>query len=240
MCGIFGAVTSPATALNVEAGLAALRHRGPDSEGVATEELRGRQIMLGHTRLAILDLSPAGHQPMASHDGRWLLSYNGEAYNHLALRRDLSLNFRGHSDTETLAEFLAAHGLEATLARLDGMFAFAALDRTEGKLHLVRDAFGVKPVYYTLLPQGGIAFASEVRALMVLTGLAPQVDADALQCFLTLRFVPSPRTLWQGIHRLPAGHRLSFDLATGEGELDRYIEPVATRYAGRRSDAVER
>ena len=240
MCGIFGAVTSPSVAVHVEAGLAALRHRGPDSEGVAREELRGKQVVLGHTRLAILDLSPAGHQPMASRDGRWLLSYNGEAYNHQALRRDLTGNFRGHSDTETLAEFLAARGLHATLTRLDGMFAFAALDRAEGKLHLVRDAFGIKPVYYTMLPQGGIAFASEARALMVLTGTAPEADEDALQCFLTLRFVPSPRTLWRGIQRLPAGHRLSFDLATGETELTRYIEPVAERYAGNRADAVER
>jgi asparagine synthase (glutamine-hydrolysing) len=240
MCGIFGAVASPSIELNVEAGLAALRHRGPDSEGMTSEELHGRRIVFGHTRLAILDLSPAGHQPMASRDGRWLLSYNGEAYNHLALRHDLIMNFRGHSDTETLAECLAAHGLDATLARLDGMFAFAALDRIEGKLHLVRDAFGIKPVYYTMLPQGGIAFASEARSLMALTGLTPQADADALQCFLTLRFVPSPRTLWRGIHRLPAGHRLSFDLATGETELTRYIDPVAERYAGSRSDAVER
>jgi asparagine synthase (glutamine-hydrolysing) len=240
MCGIFGAVSSPSTSLNMEAGLAALRHRGPDSEGVATEELRGRQVLLGHTRLAILDLSPAGHQPMASRDDRWMLSYNGEAYNHLALRRDLTMNFRGHSDTETLAEFLSAYGLDATLKRMDGMFAFAALDRAEGRLHLVRDAFGIKPVYYMFLPDGGIAFASEARALMLLTGQAPQADAEALQCFLTLRFVPSPRTLWQGIHRLPAGHRLSFDLATGKTELQRYISPVAERYAGRRGDAVER
>jgi asparagine synthase (glutamine-hydrolysing) len=240
MCGIFGAVTSPAVAIDTEAGLAWLRHRGPDSEGIATEELRGRRVVLGHTRLAILDLSPAGHQPMASHDGRWLLSYNGEAYNHLALRRGMEAKFRGHSDTETLAEHLAAHGLDATLARLDGMFAFAALDRAEGKLHLVRDAFGIKPVYYMLLPQGGIAFASEVRALMALTGLVPAVDSDALQCFLTLRFVPSPRTLWRGIRRLPAGHRLSFDLATGEAKLERYIEPVTERYAEGRGRAVER
>jgi asparagine synthase (glutamine-hydrolysing) len=91
-----------------------------------------------------------------------------------------------------------------------------------------------------LLPQGGIAFASEVRALMALTGLVPAVDSDALQCFLTLRFVPSPRTLWRGIRRLPAGHRLSFDLATGEAKLERYIEPVTERYAEGRGRAVER
>ncbi|HWA42741.1 MAG TPA: asparagine synthase (glutamine-hydrolyzing) [Hypericibacter adhaerens] len=239
MCGIFGAVTNPAVPLDPQAGLAALRHRGPDSEGVATEELRGRQVLLGHTRLAILDLSPAGHQPMASRDGHWLLSYNGEAYNHLALRQDLAGGFRGHSDTETLAESLAARGLEASLSRLDGMFAFAALDRKEGKLHLVRDAFGIKPVYYMRLPQG-IAFASEVRALLALTGISPPVDEDALQCFLTLRFVPSPRTLWQGIHRLPAGHRLEYDLVSGELALARYVEPVAERYAGSREDAIER
>jgi asparagine synthase (glutamine-hydrolysing) len=239
MCGIFGAVTSPDALVNAQAGLAWLRHRGPDSEGVSTEELRGRQVLLGHTRLAILDLSPAGHQPMASRDGRWLLSYNGEAYNHLALRRDMEVNFRGHSDTETLAEHLARYGLDATLTRLDGMFAFAALDRAEGKLHLVRDAFGIKPVYYTLLPQGGIAFASELRALLAMTGLVPAIDEDALQCFLTLRFVPSPRTLWRGIHRLPAGHRLAFDLATGKTKLERYVVPVTERYAGSREQAVE-
>ncbi|MFZ5790038.1 MAG: asparagine synthase (glutamine-hydrolyzing) [Pseudomonadota bacterium] len=240
MCGIFGAVTDSGTAVHAQAGLAHLRHRGPDSEGVKELELVGRRVVFGHTRLAILDLSPAGHQPMTSRDGRWLVSYNGEIYNHLELRRDLEVNFRGHSDTETLVEHLATHGLAKTLPRLNGLFAFAALDREAGRLYLVRDPFGIKPLYYAQLPRRGLAFASEVRALQALADLSPPADADALQCFLTLRFVPSPRTLWQGICRLPAGHMLCFDLKTGESELVCYIKPATSRFEGGMDEAVRR
>ena len=119
---------------------------------------RGHSLWFGATRLAILDLSPAGQQPMASRDGRWWVTFNGEIYNHLDLRKQLNLDWRGHSDTETLVECIAAWGLEATLPRLNGMFAFGALDVAAGKLYLARDPFGVKPLY-SLANDGSLAFS---------------------------------------------------------------------------------
>jgi len=238
MCGVFGCI---GLALEHDAAsrcVAALRHRGPDGAGIERFTVGNRQVVLGHTRLAILDLSSAGNQPMTSRDGRWWVSYNGEIYNHLDLRCEVPATFRGHSDTETLVESLAASGFDATIGRLNGMFAFAAFDRQAEKLFLVRDPFGIKPLYYALADDGGIAFASEIRALreMVPTGRA--VDAGSLQCFLTLRFVPSPRTLWKDVFRLPAGHALIYDIATGRAELRRYIAAGTDHFAGSAEDAV--
>jgi len=234
MCGIFGTVNTP---LDAARCLLALQHRGPDSNGVQCLDVGGASVVLGHTRLAILDLSPAGHQPIASQDKRWCVSYNGEIYNHLELRKHLDVSFRGHSDTETLVEYLAAYGIGPTVQAVNGMFAFAAVDQYERKLYLVRDPFGIKPVYYTLTE--GFAFASEIRALAVAASFRPAIDLDALQCYLTLRFVPSPRTLWHGIYRLPAGHVLSVDLQTGQHALSRYVEPTTTRFTGDIQEAVE-
>jgi asparagine synthase (glutamine-hydrolysing) len=236
MCGIFGSVNH---ALDPERALALLRHRGPDSQGSERLNAAGQDLLFGHTRLAILDLSAAGHQPMASRDGRWRVTYNGEIYNHLDLRRELEVNWRGHSDTETLVESLAAHGMAAAVARLNGMFAFAAVDLEAGKLYLARDPFGIKPVYYRFMPDRGPVFASEIRALQGADEPSLGIDPDALQSFLTLRFVPSPDTLWQGVHRLPPGHLLEVDLQTMAHRLTCYIEPVIERFQGSIEDAVE-
>jgi asparagine synthase (glutamine-hydrolysing) len=176
---------------------------------------------------------------MASRDGRWRVTYNGEIYNHLDLRRELEVNWRGHSDTETLVESLAAHGMAAAVARLNGMFAFAAVDLEAGKLYLARDPFGNKPVYYRVMPARGPVFASEIRALQGADEPSLGIDPDALQSFLTLRFVPSPDTLWQGVHRLPPGHLLEVDLQTMAHRLTCYIEPVIERFQGSIEDAVE-
>jgi asparagine synthase (glutamine-hydrolysing) len=239
MCGIVGiAGTGTNNApVDINALLALLHHRGPDSQGSCTLAVAGRSVVLGHTRLAILDLTPSGHQPIASRDGRWWLTFNGEIYNHLALRASLPGRFRGHSDTETLVEALAAYGIEATLPKLNGMFAFCAVDTLEKKLYLARDPFGIKPLYYR---ENGevLSFASEARALRALEASPPKVDREALQTFLTLRYVPSPRTLWENVLRLPPGHCLTRDLASGATDLRCFIKPTAERFEGSLAEAV--
>ena len=141
-------------------------HRGPDSDGYWVDSDAG--IALAHRRLAIIDLSPAGHQPMLSTDGRYVLSYNGEIYNHLNMRRELetagAVAWRGHSDTETLLAGFSVWGMLGTLQRANGMFAFALWDRAERKLYLARDRMGEKPLYYGM--QGStLLFGSELKAL---------------------------------------------------------------------------
>jgi len=231
MCGIVGAV---GVGFN-PAALESIHHRGPDGSGVEHLGTSEAPLWLAHVRLSILDLSPAGRQPMQSRDGRWWLTYNGEIYNHRQLRQQLPGEFRGHSDTETLVELLASQGIEKTLGQLNGMFAFAAWDRLERKLYLVRDPFGIKPLYYV---QGGegFAFASEVRALKAL-GVVDGVDPDGLRQFLALRYVPSPRTLWRDVSRLPPGDLVTFDLATSEVSRKRYILPARDRFEGTIEDA---
>jgi asparagine synthase (glutamine-hydrolysing) len=232
MCGIVGSVGIELT----DTVLGTLQHRGPDGQGLERIYCNDHEIVLGHTRLSILDLSPAGHQPMRSRDGRWWITFNGEIYNHQALRPVLQCDWRGHSDTETLIELIAAQGIEQTLPQLNGMFAFAALDLHEHKLYLARDPFGIKPLYFHH-DDGRLAFASEARALRAM-GLADGVDAAGLRQFLTLRYVPSPATLWQGIRRVPPGHFLCLDLATDALTSVRFIEPVRERFQGSLQDAT--
>src|SRR3954465_15693669 len=168
MCGIAG-LFSPrhADAQIVRRMIAPIAHRGPDDQGVWVDGEAG--IGLGHRRLSIVDLSPPGPQPMESADGRWVLSYNGEIYNHAELRAELDAAaggpaWRGHSDTETLVEGIAAWGLEVTLRKCVGMFALALWDRKERELHLARDRFGEKPLYYGWAGTD-LVFASELKAL---------------------------------------------------------------------------
>jgi len=234
VCGILGSI-----GLNISQQLlGSLHHRGPDGQGLEQITLCNKSVYLAHTRLSILDLSPAGKQPMPSSDGRWWVTFNGEIYNHLDLRKSLALPFKGHSDTETLVEMIAADGIDKTLPKLNGMFAFAALDMLEGKLYLGRDPFGIKPLYYS--EQGkSFAFASEVRALKML-GLSEGIDHQSLQLFMTLRYSPAPTTLWKGIKRLAPGHVLCVDVVSGAHQLSRYITPVKHRFKGSLDDAVER
>lgn len=239
MCGIVG-ITSKAPIVDVpESVLESLRHRGPDGSGSESLRVGPANVWLGHTRLAIQDLSPAGNQPMPSHDGRWRIVFNGEIYNHLELRKELGVAWRGHSDTETLVECLSAWGLERTLPRLNGIFAFGALDVVAGKLYLVRDPFGVKPIYYAVADDGSLKFSSEIGALLVLCGKAPDLNVHALRAFLTLRFVPSPNTLLEGIRRLPAGHLFVRDLVTGQDDMQCYIRYPSERFRGTLDDAVD-
>ncbi len=203
MCGIAGLLGRPSD--DFERRVAPrLAHRGPDDAGV----WRGGQDCLVHTRLSILDLSPTGHQPMASPCGRWQLVFNGEIYNHLELRHILATEghrFRGSGDTEVLLAWLTSRG-RAGLKDLRGMFAFCLHDSREKTALLARDPHGIKPLYLWRGPSGELAFASELRALLASGLMQPQLDHQALGGYLATGTVAEPATLVREIRRLPAGH----------------------------------
>jgi asparagine synthase (glutamine-hydrolysing) len=213
MCGIAGILGPSSSVDAVKAMSASLRHRGPDSDGVWHQD----GAALAHRRLSIIDLSSAGAQPMQL--GPHVLTYNGEIYNHVALRNTLPGPFQSHSDTEVLLHLLARDG-KACLERLVGMFAFAIWDAEHKQLFAVRDRLGIKPLYYRLLADG-IAFASELKALLVLG--TPPIDKSAVRDFLFHGYVPAPKTIYQGIAKLPAGHYLSW--RGGELNVERYWIP---------------
>lgn len=213
MCGLTGfwgpeATLAGASAQAVLADMAgAIRHRGPDAEGLWHDPAHG--IGLGHRRLSILDLSPAGAQPMDSAGGRFVVAYNGELYNHLAMRRSLEHEgrapaWRGHSDTETLLAAIEAWGLERALAEACGMFALALWDRHERALFLARDRMGEKPLYYGLT-RGCLLFGSELKALRAHPAFDGTLDQDAIAAFLALSYVPSPRSIYARIAKLEPG-----------------------------------
>ena len=183
----------------------AVAHRGPDDAGRWLDAEIG--VGLAHRRLSIVDLSPAGHQPMVSADGRWVLVLNGEIYDHHEHRQRLEgegVRFRGHSDTEVLLELIARRGPEAALAAVDGMFALGAWDRQERVLVLARDRLGEKPLYYGRVG-AAFAFASELGAIRRLPQCPTEPDPQALGEYLRFGFVPSPLSMLPGIHKLPAG-----------------------------------
>jgi asparagine synthase (glutamine-hydrolysing) len=207
MCGIAGAVN-----WGDEAALVRMtevqHHRGPDDGGTWTHVTpSGDWVGLGSRRLAILDLSAAGHMPMSTPDGAITIAYNGEIYNFPELRRELEASgcrFRSHSDTEAILFLYERYGTDC-FRRLNGMFALAIWDRRNESLVLARDHFGIKPLYYTTR-NGKLAFASEVKAILELPGVEREVDLFALRQYLTLLWTPDPRTMFRGIEKLPAGH----------------------------------
>lgn len=188
-----------------------LHHRGPDDQGLWADAHAG--LALGHARLAIIDLSPAGHQPMSSSAGRFTLVFNGEIYNHLHLRSQLQQEghapaWRGHSDTETLLAAFEAWGIEATLRLAVGMFAMALWDRHERTLTLIRDRFGEKPLYFGWAGQGSeraLVFGSELKALRAYSGFPTAVCREALAQYLRFMYVPAPRTIHPGVFKLEPG-----------------------------------
>jgi asparagine synthase (glutamine-hydrolysing) len=182
-----------------------VRHRGPDDRGVWTDPKAG--VALGHTRLAIIDLSPAGAQPMASSCGRFVLCYNGEVYNAPELRVELEAagrKFRGHSDTEVMVEGFAVWGVRPTVERLIGMFAFAVWDRSTRTLTLARDRLGIKPLYWGHVGSN-LVFASELTALSFVPGWQGEIERDALSAFLRYGYVPAPASIYVGIKKLMPG-----------------------------------
>jgi len=203
MCGIAGLTQSdPATLWRLAD---ALRHRGPDDRGIWQEREGG--VGFAHTRLAIIDLSPGGHQPMVSDCGRYAVAYNGEIYNYQELRNELIAKgerFRSASDTEVLLALLRREGLRA-LDRLAGMFAIAFFDRERRELLLCRDRLGKKPLVHATVPGGHLAFSSEIAALQLVPGIDRSIDPDALSEYFACLYIPAPRTIYRGIRKLPPG-----------------------------------
>jgi asparagine synthase (glutamine-hydrolysing) len=229
MCGICGFIdtshTSNSTALetHVRRMTDSIRHRGPDSDGAWVDEQHG--LALGFRRLAIVDLSPTGNQPMHSADGRYVIVYNGEIYNFAELRRELlalGASFRGTSDTEIMLAAFSAWGLAAGLRRLNGMFAMALWDRQEQALHLVRDRLGLKPLYYGW-QNGLLLFGSELKALRAHPSFHADVDRDALTLYLRYNYIPAPHSIYTGIFKLPPACILT--IRPGPGGRDAVPSP---------------
>jgi asparagine synthase (glutamine-hydrolysing) len=237
MCGIAGALTrDPEVARRAVASMnEAQRHRGPDDGGASLHQVGDHWLALGSRRLAVIDLSPAGHQPMVAEPSGSCVAFNGEIYalNRPESRRALEaegVRFRGHSDTEVLLHGLERRGVGWTRA-LDGMFAFAYYRAPERTLTLARDAAGIKPLYVARV-DGALLFASEVRALLS-TGLVPRrIDRAGLASFLAYGAVQEPLTLTAGVRSLEPGTALTLDLASGGERLERFWAPPAPRPAG--------
>lgn len=221
MCGIAGVLGPDGGNTGLLRAMGdTLIHRGPDDSGVWTDAEAG--IGLAHRRLSIVDISPLGHQPMISADGRWVLCYNGEIYNHLAIRADLAAvgqvpdgGWRGHSDTETLVHAIAIWGVEAALQRATGMFALGVWDRQERQLHLARDRFGEKPLYFGRVGRDFV-FASELKAIRAHPEFAGEIDRDALAAFAALTVIPAPQSIYRGIRKLEPASILSIDVSGTE------------------------
>lgn len=236
MCGIAGILNSATVSrAQLERDAVAmndsLAHRGPDDHGVWSDSEAG--IALAHRRLSIVDLSPAGHQPMISADGRFIIIYNGEVYNHEELRPELSargINWRGHSDTEVMLEAFAAFGVEATVKRLIGMFTIALWDRRERTLTLVRDRLGIKPLYWAKF--GGLfMFGSELKALRACPGWSPSIDRAAVAAFTRHNYIPAPHTIYQSVHKLEPGSILTLPWG-GEPAIRKFWDARAVARAG--------
>jgi asparagine synthase (glutamine-hydrolysing) len=233
MCGIVGSIQR-AELTNLSSALRAMAHRGPDASQQWSEVLDGVAITLGHARLSILDLTAAANQPFHSADGRYVIVFNGEIYNHAELRERLSargVRCRTRSDTEVLLAAFIEWGLDC-LPMLDGMFAFAVLDRARRELFAARDFFGIKPFYYCTADNGGFAFASEIRALEAAVGRRFRPDADSYAEFLLNGFLYEPNTGLTGVMKLPPAGWLRLNIATNRVEQGLHGDPLSDRPAG--------
>jgi len=214
----------------------AMRHRGPDGAGIYLSP--DRSAALVHRRLAVIDLTETGHQPMSSPDGRFHIAYNGEVYNFPEIREELSrlgYSFRGSSDTEVILSAYREWGPDCIL-RFNGMFAFAVWDDHLRRLFLARDRLGVKPLYYMEGP-GVFAFASELNALGSLPFFPRRIDPSALRFYFLFGYVPSPLAIWESTCKLPPGHRMTVDRSGIS--IERYWDPLA-RPAQTRGESPER
>lgn len=225
MCGILGGINIP---INRDL-LALIKHRGPDREAIYSDRIGENEVCLAHTRLSVVDLSEAGNQPMVSACGNYALIFNGEIYNHQELRKTLDfMDFKGHSDTETLLHLLVEHGRDV-LGKLNGIFAFAFLDKRKGELLVARDPFGVKPVYY-YHTRDSLIFSSEIRPIQRI--VKADVSAKELGLLLNLRYLPSPYTLYKDIYKIRPGHYCVFRLRENLIEVD--MKPFLSKVSGYR------
>lgn len=223
MCGIAGLWTPNGESEEALAALATrmrdtLAHRGPDAAGVWADARVG--VAFGQRRLAVVDLSPHGHQPMVSPSGRYIVTYNGEVYNAPALRETVPRPYRGHSDTEVMLAAFERWGVRHALEQFVGMFAFAVWDQRDRHLWLVRDRLGIKPLYWAQIG-GTLVFGSELKAIVAHPAFEPSVNRAALTAFFRYNYVPAPHTIWNGVHKLLPGHFVQLDDPAGE------VRPVA-------------
>jgi asparagine synthase (glutamine-hydrolysing) len=215
MCGIAGLIERSGASASVledhaRAMASALAHRGPDGAGVWSDAEAG--VALSHRRLAIIDLTATGAQPMISADRRWVISYNGEIYNAREIAREPELagvNFRGTSDTEVILESVARRGLDRTLDDLNGMYAIALWDRLTRTLHLVRDRIGIKPLFYSA-QKSSVCFASELKGLMAAGAIRRDIDAGSVASFLRFGYVPAPWSIFKEVVKVMPGELVSF------------------------------
>jgi len=226
MCGIAGVVTRgerrEALAAAVDRMTRSLHHRGPDDHQVWVD--RRGVVALGQARLAIVDLSPTGRQPMTSASGRFTITFNGEIYDHRDARRELEaagVRFRGRSDTEVLLEAVERWGVESTLARIDGMFAFALWDEQAESLVLARDRLGEKPLYYAHAG-GAVLFGSELKALRRHPSCPTELDLGALSLYLRFGYVPAPWTIYEGVRKVPPASLIRFSPGVSNQEPQKW------------------
>lgn len=214
MCGLTGFISSKLESAEslINKMTDMLTHRGPDDKGVWLSS--NQQIALGHRRLSILDLTSAGHQPMASHNGRFIIVFNGEIYNFLELQKELiklGHQFQGHSDTEVILAGIEEWDLETAVKKLNGMFAFAVFDQETKKLTLVRDRLGIKPLYYGLT-NNAFLFGSELKALRVFDSFDNEIDRSSLALYFQYGYVLSPHSIFKNIFKLLPGSILTIDV----------------------------
>jgi len=214
LCGIAGLMDRRLSSEKIDDTLramgSALRHRGPDADGIWCEPKAG--LGFAHRRLSIIDISETGAQPMTSANGRYVITYNGEIYNFIEMRRELAAggkSFSGTSDTEVMLAAIEAWGLTNAVSRFVGMFAFALWDRETRTLSLVRDRLGIKPLYWAAFGELFL-FASELKALRACAGWQSEIDPNALTSYMRWNYIPGPQTIYQGVHKLEPGAILSF------------------------------
>lgn len=228
MCGISGFYNKnsihTAKALDIAKKMEdSLFHRGPDNGGVWIDA--HGELALIHRRLAIVDLSPSGHQPMVSYDERFVICYNGEIYNSheiKSLPEVAETRWRGHSDTEVILECCTRLGVEATTQKLIGMFAFALWDRVKRELWLVRDRLGIKPLYWSMSPCGSLIFGSELKALLAHPNCPREIDRNAVAGFMRHNYVASPGTIYSGVRKLEPGHILRYSADMQEPSVEKF------------------
>jgi asparagine synthase (glutamine-hydrolysing) len=238
MCGIAGVLLADGDRSRLEGYATAMAnsiaYRGPDDHGLWSDLEAG--VVLTHRRLSIVDLSPAGHQPMISADGRFVITYNGEVYNHQEMRPELEargIKFRGHSDTEVMLQAFAAFGIEATVKRLIGMFAIGIWDRRERTMTLVRDRIGIKPLYWAKFGDLFL-FGSELKALRAFPGWTPTIDPGAVALFMRHNYILAPRSIYHGVHKLPPASILTLPWG-GEPRIETFWNARGITLAGLRN-----
>lgn len=258
MCGILGVAWPNLDKFDyistIKPMLTSMEHRGPDGEGVWTDS--SFPIALAHRRLAVVELTSAGAQPMISASGRFVIVFNGEIYNHIEMRKDLdsgmqagSINWRGSSDTETLLAYIEAMGLKSAVQAAVGMFAFAIWDCKEKQLSLVRDRIGEKPLYYGTAG-GCFVFSSELKAIKRINGFSASVDVGAISDYLRFNYIPAPYTIYNGIFKARPGYIYTWNKEAISGHEDpreeaywslstSHVNSIAKPFVGSYEDAVD-